>query len=120
MADPETREAYEERFAANQRVSGQFIDTRTHFPCPFCAAPDWFAPRIIELETKGQGEHICSECGRGARFVFDRDGANVTIRMVQTRGDDPPEYLRGMISRDESTAPIIGGVTGLLPKEPKR
>jgi hypothetical protein len=93
MSEPATVEEYAERYHASWRVSGYGIEGVTnHFPCPFCAAPDWLVVRVIDFEQTTDPIE-CSECGRSARHVFDRGDGGVLMSVVQTDGPDPPEWV---------------------------
>jgi hypothetical protein len=114
-ADASTREEYEARFHAAQKVSGRGINTTQHFPCPFCAAPDWLVTQILLLGTSGTKSRPCASCGRSARFEFTRTPSSITFRLVQTAGDDPAPYLAGMSRREGEGAvdPPLGGISRL-------
>lgn len=101
MTEPVSMDAYVERFMANQRASGFGFDVTQHFPCPFCAAADWFVVKIADFAppqepgTYRSPETTCGECGRSGQFVSTRDSnGGVTAEMVQTGGDDPPDWLQ--------------------------
>lgn len=93
MAEPTTREEYEARYLENYQVTGYGVEGVTnHFPCPFCAAPDWYVVRVVDF-----GEPTdpidCKACGRAARFWVNREGGTTTMGMFQTAGDDPPTWV---------------------------
>lgn len=89
-SEPATRDEYLARFAANQKVSGFGAETTQHFPCPFCAAPDWLVSRILEVETKIQQDTRCAECGRSAKALVQKDlvHGGTRIELVQISGPD--------------------------------
>lgn len=95
-----TKEEYEHRFALNNRITAYGLDTTIHMPCPFCAAADFAVYRFWAVEEVMREEHICGECKRGSRVIFEREGGGTIIRPVQTRGDDPPDYAKMEDYRD--------------------
>jgi predicted RNA-binding Zn-ribbon protein involved in translation (DUF1610 family) len=106
MAEPASKEEYEQLYLENYQVTGRGIEGVTnHFPCPFCAAPDWHVVRVIDF-GESAGPFHCEACGRAARIVVTRDGAialagaGVTAMTIrQTAGPDAPEWVP--IRRDE-------------------
>lgn len=90
---PKDLPEYQKRFAAAQSVSGSGLDTTMHMPCPFCAYPNWSNYRIVDTETAMAEERVCQKCGRGAKALFTREGEGVSFEIVQTRGDDIPDFL---------------------------
>jgi len=91
--EPRTLEQYEKRYAYNTTVDGHGADTATRFACPFCAASGWCVAKILEVEAVLQEEHTCVHCGRSAKCIVARDGGSMNMKLVQTGGDDPPEWL---------------------------
>lgn len=91
-----TKQEYDKRFAENQQVSGFGLDTTVHMPCPFCAAPGWMITKVLEMEEVSSKEHVCSECGRGAKMIYTRKGGGVSFEVVQTQGPDCPDFLPPM------------------------
>lgn len=94
-----TKEDYDKKFVSNTKYSGNGLSTTIHMPCPFCAEPDFRVFRIVDTEKANQDEAVCKSCGRGCKMLYERTdglGGGVSFEMVQTRGDDPPEYLPPM------------------------
>lgn len=92
--EPRTLEQYEKRYAYNTVIDGYGADTTTRFACPFCAASGWCAAKILEVEAVLQQEHTCVHCERSAKCIITRgDGGSMNMKLVQTGGDDPPEWL---------------------------
>jgi hypothetical protein len=91
-----TKTEYEAKFTRNQSISGYGLDVTMHMPCPFCATTGWMVYKILEMEEVSSREHVCSECGRGARMIYTHSGSSTSFEVVQTRGDDPPDYLPRM------------------------
>lgn len=90
---PTTREEYEARFFRHAGTEGFGVEGVTqHFPCPFCAAADWYVVKLLEF-GQDSPELTCEECGRSGRLLFVRDATGASMEMVQTGGDDPPEWL---------------------------
>jgi hypothetical protein len=107
MRDPRTHEEYAQRFAANTRVTGFGADTTMVMPCPFCAGPDFMQLRVMDFDHEVlRAGATCKLCGRSARGILERTPDMTSMRMVQTGGSDPAEYLPPM-PRD--TCPSGGG-----------
>lgn len=96
---PASLEDYNQRFYENQRVSGQGLETRTHIPCPFCASEDFLSPRILDTESAMERGATCSVCGRSARAIFTRSPGTVSFEIVQTGGEDQPDWLKPKMRR---------------------
>jgi hypothetical protein len=96
---PTSYDEYIERFHSNQRITGYGLATKTHYPCPFCAAPDWMVAWILETDTAIEKGATCNECGRSAKAIVKQTKGGVTFEFVQTGGDDRPEWLPGEIRR---------------------
>lgn len=96
MCTPTTKEEYERRFVANQRIEGRGVNGITfRTPCPACAAPDFLVHKLVEVERAWEEGAVCVECGRGFRGQFSRPAgpyAGVRFTIVQTRGDDVPAW----------------------------
>jgi hypothetical protein len=90
-----TKKEYEERFARNQLIFGSGFGTSVSLPCPFCAAPDNLKYRVIDSEaamTRGASQ----ECGRSWKAIFTAIDGGKQFEIVQTAGDDPPDFLPAM------------------------
>lgn len=96
MTEITSMEQYNEVFMRNQKISGLGIEgTTMHMPCPFCAHPDFMVYKIVDTEDKVVEPHVCSNCQRGAKFILNDDGEGTkTLELVQTQGDDPPEWMQ--------------------------
>lgn len=96
MALPTNAEEYAERFRENQVMTGFGGGVEVHSPCPFCAAADWQIFKIVSMEDDTALPVTCAECGRTAQILYTHklDGG-VHFEVVQTGGDDPPEWLPG-------------------------
>lgn len=92
---PTNAEEFNARFFANQRIEGFGPDTTTHVPCFFCAAPNFMSWTIADPYTPMGAGAVCSECGRGAKMVFTPHDEGVSFEVVQTVGDDAPDWLPG-------------------------
>lgn len=100
MSRPNSQEELEQRFAANQKISGHGLDTTMHLPCPFCAAPDFIVYKILDSEDALVNGAKCGECGRGAAIEFSvNTPSNKQFELVQTEGDDQPDWLTPKIRR---------------------
>jgi hypothetical protein len=96
---PTSVQEYLDRYALNQIVTGYGLDTTTHVPCPFCAAPEFMAMKVLETEPVLAAGATCRECGRSAKAIFQRDASSVQFEIVQTGGDDPPDWLTPKMRR---------------------
>jgi hypothetical protein len=96
---PQSLEQYNIRFHRNARYSGHGLETHIHMPCPFCAAPDWLAYPVIASQAALEKGATCAACGRSAKGLFKREPGHVEYEIVQTGGDDMPEWLRSAIRR---------------------
>jgi len=90
------KEAYEKKFAENQKITGYGMDVTIHMPCPFCAAAEWMVFKILEQEEVSSREHVCSACSRGAKMIYKHKEEGISFEVVQTRGDDGPDFLPPM------------------------
>lgn len=101
MADQTTIEEFNEAQNTNARIDGRGFDVTMHTPCPFCSAAGFRSYKIIDANKEHDVEVVCKSCGRGAKLLIGHteDGLTSTIRMVQTRGEDPPAFLAGLIPR---------------------
>lgn len=89
-----TKEEYVAKFTANQKMTGHGLgNVHVHMPCPFCAEPDFVVYEVLEVQTKMAEGAVCKHCGRGAKAVFTRTPGGVSFEMVQTVGDEQPDYL---------------------------
>lgn len=94
--DPPDIVTYNQKFTENTKLSGYGADVRMHWPCPFCAAPDFVEFRILEQMEVTSTVHTCVWCGRGARIIYTIQDGNTSFEIVQTGGEDPPDYLPPM------------------------
>jgi hypothetical protein len=104
MNAPTTMAEYTKRFMENERVEGDGPSTTVVMSCPFCAAPDFMRLRILEGEAAMAmaAGATCQQCGRSARTLFDRRGGEMRAELVQTGGDEQPEWLASKMRRVES------------------
>lgn len=97
MSAPSSLDEYNRRFAANAKVSGYGMDVAQHFPCPFCAAPEWLVIKIMDLAMDSSAmssARTCKECGRSGRMLLNPTaGGGSSMELVQTGGDDPPPWM---------------------------
>lgn len=109
MSEPEDQTAFERRFKAAYRLSGAGLDVAVHYPCPFCAAPEWLVQPVFATRLDHGPETTCVECGRSARFLTDAPGpGSVTVELVQTGGPPPPEWVPARWAPEESDTPPEG------------
>lgn len=102
MSQAASAKEYAALTKARSKIEGRGVDTRMTIPCPFCAAEDFAAWRIVEFEKVMAEPHACKECGRSAKCVFSRtpDGGR-KVEMVQTGGPDQPKWLKPKMRRIE-------------------
>src|SRR5215211_8739361 len=93
MAPPTSPDQYNQRFKESHRLSGEGLGTVQHMPCPFCAAPDFVAFKILEMEPVMSKGATCGECGRSVKAIYTRTPETTTFELVQTGGDDPPNWV---------------------------
>lgn len=97
---PTSVEEYRRRFYKNYKIEGYGIGSvHCHYPCPFCAAPEFMVAEILETDKALERGGTCSECGRSARAIMSRTQGSVSFEMVQTGGDDPPDWLTPKMRR---------------------
>lgn len=103
-------EAYNAAQAAAYFIEGFGFEVTIHSPCPFCSHPDFHVYRVLEVEQEIGKEHVCRHCGRGSKTEYvQRDESQTVIRMVQTRGDDPPAFLKPYFPRAAEAQGEQGG-----------
>jgi hypothetical protein len=100
---PQNVDEYLGRFRANERCFGYGLDVSMGMPCPFCAAPDFVVYRVVDVESAMNKGATCKECGRSARALFTHDGPSTSFEIVQTGGDDPPDWLTPKMRRHEAS-----------------
>lgn len=89
-----TRDEYMRKLEENQKISGFGDEVRIDTACPFCAEPGFCSYLLFDVHEAMSKPSVCKHCGRGARAVFQRSGSSTRMEIVQTCGDDPPEYAR--------------------------
>lgn len=96
MTPPANQHEYNVRAQQNTKITGFGAETTTVLPCPFCAAPDWMKFPVtagLNNYTEQSAPHTCKECGRSGRLIVARSPGEVRSELVQTGGEDPPEWL---------------------------
>jgi hypothetical protein len=107
MTDLATLEDYELRFGQTCKASGRGSETLMHFPCPFCAAPDWYVVPTFEFGREEMDAHYCVECGRSARFLFSSDARGTRVaELVQCSGSPAPEWMPSSPRREDDQVVI--------------
>jgi hypothetical protein len=101
MGTPQNYQEYLWRFHQNQRVSGYGLDTTTHIPCPFCAAPDFKVFKVLAAEQAMDQSSTCDECERTLSTVVvkSEDGHSTSISLYQTGGPEQPDWLSPKIPK---------------------
>lgn len=102
QTDPKDFAEYQKLVWANQKITGFGADVKTHFPCPFCAAPEW----LVQPITDGIDDYpimkagaTCQNCGRSAKFIFKRGHGSLEFELVQSGGPAAPDWLEPKIRR---------------------
>lgn len=90
---PQSREEYTERYIQNNTQTGEGDQIVRRLPCLFCAAPDLILIRTLFAKEDLERGGTCTECGRGIIVRFLEAGNLMQYEVLQTVGDDPPDYL---------------------------
>jgi hypothetical protein len=94
MAPPTNMQEFEALYLTNHQITGYGLDGVTqHFPCPFCAAPEWYVVPLSDFNQDSPNLK-CDDCGRSAQYQFARADGGAAMEIVQTGGDDPPDFLK--------------------------
>lgn len=101
MSQPKNHDEYLARFYLNRKVSGFGpLSVTVSCPCPFCSAADFMIFAVIDTEEAMAEGATCKECGRGAKAVLSSPaGGGKQFEIVQTSGDDQPEWLKPKMRR---------------------
>lgn len=84
---------YTAAYHDNTRITGTGLDTTTHFPCPFCAAPDFMSAKILDTQSAMEQDSTCTVCGRSGKSIFTNSPGQTSFEFVQTGGDDLPDWF---------------------------
>ena len=98
MSAPSTMAEFERRYLENYEVTDYGIDAANHFPCPFCAAKDWYVVRIVDF-AQTSPSMTCAECGRSGQLLYSEQNGETRMEIVQTGGEDPPDWCYPPIRR---------------------
>ena len=98
--EPESYQDYERLFFKHSKLSGTGLETAQHYPCPFCAAPDWAIVRVLDVQLLSE-KRVCKNCQRGGRARFSNPLGGIAFEFVQTSGPVPPDWLKPEIEREE-------------------
>ena len=99
-AAPQSWEDLCTRQAWNTEITGSFLDTTIHLPCPACGAKDFMVYKIMESEEVNNAGAVCKECERGFRIPVRRPDANtISVGLVQTVGPDLPDWFKIEVPR---------------------
>lgn len=91
---PTNLREYNERWRLNHRMWGGGLgNVWQSFPCYFCAAPDFVEFELFQIKTVLAEAHTCAACGRSAKTVFTSPEDATVFEIVQTGGDDLPDWL---------------------------
>lgn len=98
---PTNMEELHARQLRNSQAEGFGAETAQGLACPFCGAIGFMKLRVVAVEEDMQKPATCSECGRSARFDVERLGSGgVRFRIMQTGGDDVPEWYTDPMLRE--------------------
>lgn len=101
---PKNAQEFQERYIQNNTVEREGTATEIrHLPCIFCGAADMVILHALRVQEDLERGGTCMDCGRGIRIVFNGDTRNtdgVTYEVVQTCGDEPPDYIDPKPRRD--------------------
>lgn len=98
-APPQSWDDLVKRQAFNTKMSGFFIETTTHMPCPACGAKDFMLIKIMSTEEQYNDGAVCKECERGFRMPVKRDPGMLRFSFEQTVGPDLPPWFKIAIPR---------------------
>ncbi len=90
---PRNMKEFTARYTANTRITGYGFGVVLHYPCPFCAAPEWESHTILQTQEVLSKPHYCTECERTACVVFSPVGVAIEMELVQTDGPDVPDWF---------------------------
>lgn len=96
MSQPTNADEFNARYNRNLHYENTGLQTTTHIPCPFCAAPDFMVFRVLRTTEAMELGGTCRECGRSSRSEVTRKPGEVSFEIVQTGGADPPDYMPKM------------------------
>lgn len=105
---PTSKEEYEKRYLDNHQISGHGIEGVTnHFPCPFCAHPDWHVVTVLDFAIPEEPGNYSTEpircecCERSARYISVRyPDHSITMSIEQADGPPAPEWVPFPVRRD--------------------
>jgi transcription elongation factor Elf1 len=86
-------ESYSRLYTERSQPSGYGLEVKQHFACPFCAHPDFWVAPLMDVPSVLTQEATCEHCGRSAKTLFENVMGGQHFELVQTGGDDPPEWL---------------------------
>ena len=88
------RQEYDKKYMENTKLTGTGFNATMNLPCPACAAPGYMSYKMLEVEEAMKKDTKCTACGRSFRAIIESYGpGSKQIEMVQTGGDDLPDYL---------------------------
>jgi len=96
MADPQSREEYDELFHKNSKITGVGVETAQHMPCPWCCEPDFVIMKpwtMANWPNQHQFTATCEHCDRTLGFDFQRTDGGSEMAMSQTAGPDAPAWM---------------------------
>lgn len=99
MNMPTSMEELNALTTANVGYEGFGPKTTLVMPCPFCAAPGSLRSRVLHAEEDMGKGGDCQTCGRSWRAEFTRQAGGTAFEIVQTGGDDPPDWFQPKMRR---------------------
>lgn len=99
QSPPTNMDELNARFMQNHSITGFGPAIAISVPCPLCAAAGWAEHKLLEMQEVLSKEHTCKECGRSFKMIFDEQPHSTSFEIVQTAGDDQPEWFPLKIRR---------------------
>lgn len=95
--EPVDMQDFQSRFQDSIEHPGCDVASGLGMPCPFCAAPGFTKVPVFNSCDACQDTHTCHECGRAARFLFERGDINgiptIHYQVLQTAGQPIPDWF---------------------------
>lgn len=95
MSEPKSMVEFGVKYQANLRYEGFGGQTKTIFPCPGCAEPDWLEFPVTAAMDEYKSVQLpkqCAKCGRTFRLVITRTATEIRQELIQLGGADLPDW----------------------------
>ena len=103
MKPPETLEQFNTRYLNNNTFEDYGIETKGHYPCPGCAAPDWKVCKVMDFAEAIAEPATCLSCGRRFQGIVTRTPGSIRMEIVQSGGPDVPDWMQPKPRRIDPT-----------------